>query len=171
MFMKKCSDVPQTEAAAPEPPKKTPSVTTTPEPEPEKPKKKCKSKKSATELPYCDEAPAIPPPPPTPTIIIADDTPPPKKKRSCDSCLCLERVRNPPLPTKEQLAAAEDPRINCVVKRQLPGTARCDRILALTAATEDDDDAENKPPPPGNQCLPEVRPLKQRATGTECMDS
>uniref|UniRef100_A0A2A4JFR6 Uncharacterized protein n=1 Tax=Heliothis virescens TaxID=7102 RepID=A0A2A4JFR6_HELVI len=132
MFMKKCSDVQvETESAAPE-------QTKIPEPSAnlDSPKKKCKPKKSAPELPFCDEASGTPPPPPP---IVEVETPPPKKKRSCNlSCLCLEKVKNPPLSSnKQERRAAEDPRINCAVKRQLP------EKLRLEIAKDSDDDFIN----------------------------
>lgn len=93
-----------------------------------------------------------------------------KEKKVCNLpvCLCIERVKNPPLSSENK---QEEP-VVCVVERQLPGQDRCDKIRDLTAADPDLPlpRCPVPPPPPPPPKLDPCEQQERRAKIAECKE-
>ncbi|KAJ8707342.1 hypothetical protein PYW08_010594 [Mythimna loreyi] len=88
------------------------------------------------------------------------EPPPPKKKLPCNHipCLCIERVKNPPLGPKNAL---DDPRFVCAVKPKLPGNQRCIEIFNLKKRKPELPWPRCPPPPPPPE-PPKLDPCEQQ---------
>ncbi|KAF9414171.1 hypothetical protein HW555_007836 [Spodoptera exigua] len=95
----------------------------------------------------------------------------PEKVKKCfkePPCLCLERIKNLPIDAstlKSDQAILEDLRFTCVVRPQLPGQSRCEKIRELETNHPDTSlpNCEPPPPPPPPPKLDPCEQQKRRA--------
>ncbi|KAJ8705201.1 hypothetical protein PYW07_011028 [Mythimna separata] len=71
-------------------------------------------------------------------------------------CLCIERVKNPPVGPKNAL---EDPRFVCAIKPVLPGSQRCKEIFDLSKR-KPELPYPRCPPPPDPPVPPKLDPCE-----------
>ncbi|XP_022837167.1 transmembrane cell adhesion receptor mua-3-like [Spodoptera litura] len=119
-----------------------------------------KKKKKCVKKPIC-------PPPPEPEKSICEG------RSKEPPCLCLEKIKNPPIDPsafRDEQAILDALRFTCMVKPQLPGQDRCDKIRDLENNHPDKSkpNCEPPPPPPPPPKLDPCEEQDRRAKIAEC---